>query len=223
MSNAQMKFMVGNEAVRGFEKERKDILKERINTYGIASLLNFEALSFLTGIKEEELRKFENLQDLREEIEMLNATDLQKQKLKAFFTMAVRYSQERRGEITKISSPSDVANLLMDDMKHLKKEYFKIVILDTKNQVISVEQISEGTLNSSLVHPREAFKPAIQRSASAIILCHNHPSQIANPSNEDINISKRLIEAGKIIGISVLDHVIIGGDKYYSLKEEGLI
>jgi len=222
MSN-QMKFMVGIEEVQDVSKERKLILRERINTYGVGSLLDFEALSFLVGVKEKELRKFDSLADLRDGIDLIEATDLQRQKLKAFFVMANRFSKERRGEVTKISSPSDVAKLMMDDMKHLKKEYFKILILDTKNQVLSIEQISEGTLNASLVHPREVFKPAIQKSANAIILCHNHPSQICKYSNEDLQITKRLIEAGNVIGISILDHIIIGGEEHFSFKEEGLI
>ena len=101
-------------------------------------------------------------------------------------------------------------------------EYFKILILDTKNNVRSIEDISTGSLNSSIVHTRETFKLAIKKSASSIILLHNHPSGEAEPSHEDIVLTNRLDECGKILGIKVLDHVIIG-NYFYSFKEEGLL
>ncbi|WZL71586.1 DNA repair protein RadC [Clostridiaceae bacterium 35-E11] len=122
-----------------------------------------------------------------------------------------------------IKSPGDVANIFMEEMRYYKKEYFKILLLNTKNQIVSSEDISIGSLNSSLVHPREVFVKAIKKSACAIILIHNHPSGNAHPSKEDINITKRLIEAGKIIGIEVLDHVIIGDGSYISFKENSII
>ena len=125
--------------------------------------------------------------------------------------------------IEKIRSPQDVYKLLEPDMRFLKKEHFVCLLLDTKNHVIAKETISIGTLNASLVHPREVFRPAIKRSSASIICIHNHPSGIPEPSQEDINITKRLVDAGAIIGIEVLDHVIIGNQKYISLKERGLM
>lgn len=124
---------------------------------------------------------------------------------------------------TKISSPVDVANLLMEEMRYYKKEYFLTLLLNTKNEVISTENISIGSLNSSIVHPREVFVKAIKKSASSVILIHNHPSGNPQPSNEDIKVTKRLVEAGKIVGIEVLDHVIIGDGRYISLKELAII
>ncbi|RKD33200.1 RadC family protein [Thermohalobacter berrensis] len=123
----------------------------------------------------------------------------------------------------KITSPLDVANLLMEEMKYLKKEFFKIIMLDVKNYIITIEDISIGSLSSSIVHPREVFKNAIKRSSSSIILIHNHPSGDPSPSKEDISITKRLVEGGKILGINVLDHIIIGNGKYISLKEKDII
>lgn len=130
----------------------------------------------------------------------------------------------RSGEAKlKVNSPVVVAELLMEEMRYLNKEHFKIILLNTKNQIISIEEISIGNLNSSIVHPREVFNIAIRRSANSIILIHNHPSGDPTPSTEDINITHRLINAGDIIGIKVLDHIIIGDNNYLSLKQKNII
>jgi len=123
----------------------------------------------------------------------------------------------------KVDSPLIIVELLMDDMKFLNKEHFRVVLLNTKNQIISIEEISVGNLNSSIVHPREVFNIAIRRSANSIILVHNHPSGDSTPSTEDINITQRLVEAGNIIGIRVLDHIIIGDNNYVSFKQKSII
>lgn len=123
----------------------------------------------------------------------------------------------------KIRSPRDAAELLMPEMRYLKKEVFKVMLLDTKNQLIAVEKISQGALNSSIVHPREVFKPAIKRSCCSLIVAHNHPSGEVEPSAEDIQVTKRLLDGGKILGIDVLDHLIIGDGRFLSLKEKGYI
>ena len=111
----------------------------------------------------------------------------------------------------------------MEEMRYLEKEHFKTILLNIKNHVISIEDISIGSLNSSIVHPREVFKPAIRRSSASILLVHNHPSGDPTPSREDIEVTARLVEAGKILGINVLDHVIIGSNAIISLKEKGLM
>ena len=123
----------------------------------------------------------------------------------------------------RITNPSIVADILMDEMRYLNKEYFKIAILDTKNQILSIENISVGTLNASIVHPRDVFKVAIKRNANSIILIHNHPSGDTKPSGEDISITNRLIDAGNLLGIRVLDHIIIGDNTFISFKEKKLI
>ncbi|ABO51059.1 DNA replication and repair protein RadC [Desulforamulus reducens MI-1] len=122
-----------------------------------------------------------------------------------------------------IRCPEDVCGLVMEDLRDLDREHFLALLLNTKNQVLARETISIGTLNSSVVHPRELFKVAIRRSAASMILVHNHPSGDPTPSREDIVLTKRLIEAGEIIGIDVLDHIIIGDNKFTSLKSKGLI
>ncbi len=122
-----------------------------------------------------------------------------------------------------IKSPDDIASIVMEDMRYLKKECLKLIMLNTKNMVISIKDVSIGGLNSSIVHPREIYIEAIKRSSSSIIICHNHPSGDPSPSNEDINVTKRIYEAGKIIGIELLDHIIIGDGKYISLKAKNIM
>ncbi|MBN2260346.1 MAG: DNA repair protein RadC [Clostridiales bacterium] len=123
----------------------------------------------------------------------------------------------------KIMSPKDIYDIVGQDMKYFKKEVFRVVFLDTKNRVIDYEDISMGSLNSSIVHPREVFNRAVKKSAAGIVLMHNHPSGNPTPSSEDINITKRLAQAGELLGIKVMDHVIIGIGKYYSMREENLM
>ena len=103
-----------------------------------------------------------------------------------------------------------------------KKEYFITLYFDTKNNLI-VDEISVGILNASLIHPREVFNKAIVNSASHIVIAHNHPSEDPTPSQDDINTTQRLIESGKIIGISIIDHIIVSNKSYYSFKENKLI
>ena len=134
----------------------------------------------------------------------------------------VRTLKSQNKEI-KISSPRDVSALLINEMANLNQEVFKLILLNTKNIIISTKDIFKGTLNSSVVHPREVFKEAVQRGSANIIVCHNHPSGDPNPSKEDINITIRLKECGRIMGIELLDHIIIGNNKYVSLKEKGII
>lgn len=122
-----------------------------------------------------------------------------------------------------IRSPQEACNLVMEEMCYLDREHFRVILLNTKNRVLSMETVSIGSLNSSLVHPREVFKRAVQRSAAGLILVHNHPSGDPTPSSEDIEITRRLCEAGRVIGIEVLDHIVIGDHVFVSFKEKGLI
>lgn len=122
-----------------------------------------------------------------------------------------------------IASCNDAANLFMEEMRYLKKEHFKAALLDSKGKVICIDNISVGDLSSSLVHPRETFTNAVKRSAHSILLVHNHPSGNPAPSKQDIAVTIRLKEAGELLGINIIDHIIIGDGKYISLKEEGYI
>ncbi|HEY6579595.1 MAG TPA: DNA repair protein RadC, partial [Rubrobacter sp.] len=122
-----------------------------------------------------------------------------------------------------ISSPGDVDRLLRGRMACLDRERFVVVVLlNAKNAVIGIHTVSVGTLSSSLVHPREVFKPAIQASAAGLVVAHNHPSGKTEPSREDRDVTERIVEAGKTLGIEVLDHLVIG-DAFFSFKEHGLI
>ncbi|MDO5718501.1 MAG: DNA repair protein RadC [Tissierellia bacterium] len=134
-----------------------------------------------------------------------------------------RLSRRKSIRNIKINSPSSIADIFMERYKYEEKEHFSILLLDTKNQIIGEVRVSTGDLNKSIVNPREVFKIAIKKSANSIILVHNHPSGDARASNEDINVTRRLIEAGEIIGIKILDHLIIGYNEYFSMKEENII
>jgi DNA repair protein RadC len=120
----------------------------------------------------------------------------------------------------RMSSPSEVVGFFYAELADSKVEKFITVFLNTKNEVINWEVISIGSLNASIVHPREVFNRAIKRNAASLIAVHNHPSGHIDPSKEDVNITKRLFEAGQLIGIPLIDHIIIGKEKYYSFKEE---
>lgn len=118
-----------------------------------------------------------------------------------------------------LNHPREVAAYLIEDMKDLRQEWFRILLLNNRKQVMGYETISVGTLNASLVHPRDVFEKAIRKNASTMILVHNHPSGNPSPSDEDRLLTKRLTDAGTLMGIEVIDHVIVGNGNYYSFKE----
>ena len=126
------------------------------------------------------------------------------------------------GDKPLVKTPDDVVSLVKGRLKGKKKEHFLALLLDTRSQLIKVSEISVGSLDTSIVHPREVFKEAISASAASVIFVHNHPSGDPEASEDDINLTKRLVEAGQILGIDVLDHIIIGGKEYLSLKGKGL-
>ena len=111
----------------------------------------------------------------------------------------------------------------LTEMRDLKKEHFVVLYLNAKNQLVHKETISMGTLNANLVHPREVFEPALKHSAAQIVVAHNHPSGDPKPSEDDLEITKRLTEAGKMMGIEVMDHVIVSKNSHFSFKEEKLL
>ena len=123
----------------------------------------------------------------------------------------------------KIKKPETVFNLLKNEIGNKMKENFYILSLTTRNNLISVDKVSTGTLSASLAHPREVFLPAIKNSASTVIIVHNHPSGDTQPSEDDLEITKRLVEAGKILGVDVVDHIIVAKDNYFSFKDKGLL
>ena len=120
-----------------------------------------------------------------------------------------------------VRSPEDAAHAIQKEISDEDREIFLVLCLNTKNEVVAIHRASVGSINSTIVHPREVFKAAILNNACSILVAHNHPSYQTNPSPEDIEVTKRLIEAGEILGIEVVDHIIVGGSKYISLKEKG--
>ncbi|MBN2565514.1 MAG: DNA repair protein RadC [Candidatus Eisenbacteria bacterium] len=130
-------------------------------------------------------------------------------------------SHEKRTPKLYLSGPEDVADMFMREMSGLDREHFRAILLNTKNRILGVRTISIGSLNASIVHAREVFKAAVAESAQAIVLVHNHPSGLPEPSSEDIAVTERLAEAGRILGIEVLDHIVLGSNGFVSLKELG--
>ncbi|MDR1616252.1 MAG: DNA repair protein RadC [Syntrophomonadaceae bacterium] len=124
---------------------------------------------------------------------------------------------------TAIKTPEDVKNVVMEEMRYFDREHFRAMYLDRKGCLIVMEDISVGGLHSSIVHPREVFKTAVKRSAASIILIHNHPSGDPTPSPDDVEVTRRLIEGSKIMGIDIIDHIIIGDNKFCSLRRQNLI
>lgn len=172
----------------------------------------FEGISSLYDMSLEEFRSIKGIGRVKA-IQIMASLELSKR---------VAASSGVNGRIV-VKSPEDIGRLLMEDMRYMKKEVFKIVMLNTKNHIIRQLDISVGSLNSSIVHPREVFSPAVKAGCSSVLLVHNHPSGDTEPSTEDIETTKRLVDAGSILGIKVLDHIIIGNGKFLSFKEQGLI
>ncbi len=141
--------------------------------------------------------------------------------LKAALELGRRLVSTQSEERTVIRSPQDVANLLMAEMGFLDQEQLKVVLLNTKNQVITISEVYKGNVSTSLIRASEVFREAVRENCPAIIVVHNHPSGDPAPSAEDIQITEQLIEAGKTLNIEVLDHIIIGQQRYVSLKERG--
>lgn len=191
--------------------------------YTIKEKSNAELLSILLGISERDLRLF-NLSDILQAPRSIYGIGSKKQlKIYALKEITQRLLNANARKPNRISTPQDVADILMPKFRYEVKEHFIIIVLDTKNQVVAMPTISVGTLNTSLVHPREVFNEALKYPTSSIILAHNHPSGDSSPSTEDINITNRLVKCGKILDIEVLDHIIIGDNTFTSMKMQGLI
>ena len=216
----------------------EDRPRERLIKYGSEALSNSELLAIIlrTGNKSETAidmaaRLISNNEGLRflstctiQELSQIKGIGLAKaSQIKAAVELGKRLRNYRNDNKIKINSPEDIADLVMEEMRYLKKEHLKVIFLNTKNVVIDVKDLSIGSLNASVVHPREIFSEAIRRSSASIIICHNHPSGDPASSQEDINITRRLFEVGKLVGIDLLDHVIIGDGSYISLKEKGIL
>jgi DNA repair protein RadC len=143
--------------------------------------------------------------------------------VKAAFEIGRRLQARKEGPLRQFRSSKDVAHYYMPLLRDKKREQFQVVLLDRKNRVMRDVMISQGSLTASVVHPREVFNPAIRDSAAAVIFVHNHPSGDPQPSQEDRILTTRLADAGRLLGIQVLDHIIVGRDAYMSFADEGLL
>jgi len=142
-------------------------------------------------------------------------------RLEACIELGRRLAYGRPLRRRRVGGPADVARMLMPLLRDAEREHFVALLLSTKNHVLDVVTISVGSLSASIVHPREVWKPAIQASAAAVIVAHNHPTGVPAPSAEDVELTRRLAAAGDLVGIRLLDHVIVGDGTYASLKERG--
>ncbi len=142
--------------------------------------------------------------------------------IKAALELGRRMVASAPEERPKVTSPADAANLLMSEMMFLEQEHLRVVLLNTRNEVLSVPTIYQGSLNTSVVRVGELFRQAVRANAAALIVAHNHPSGDPSPSPEDINVTRQLVKAGKLLDINVLDHIVIGHQRYVSLKERRL-
>ena len=221
--------------VRDMPKQERP--RERLQRLGPDALSSQELLALIIGrgvskrsvldIAHELLRRFGSVHGMSkasiEELSKIHGVGIAKAaQIKAAFELAKR--QDLENDIPKftVNNPETLVKAIRATIQDKAKEHFKLVLLNTRNKVTGIMPISVGTLNASLVHPREVFKEAIQGSASSVILVHNHPSDDLEPSEEDIKLTRRMVEAGKILGIEVLDHIIITQHDFLSLKSRGL-
>lgn len=212
--------------------------REKLLKYGAESLSDAELIALIIGtgnkkrtaieLAQDILNAFGGLQALNqiavEEFTEIKGVGIAKgSQIKAVVELSRRFAFINNQDKNLIERPEDVSNLLMPELRFSSQEIFKIILINMRNQIIAIPCISKGGLTNSVVHPREVFREAIKRSSAAIILVHNHPSGSPDPSQEDINITKRLIKTGKIVGIEVLDHIVIGDGNFISMREKGLI
>jgi DNA repair protein RadC len=216
------------------EEERP---RERLIRNGPESLSNAELLGIIlrTGSREENVVNLCSRILTEYSIKQLSLANISRlmqvhgvgkakaAQIAAVFELARRLETFVEEPKRKVCSPKDVYTLMYPKMREQKKEKFITLCLDTKNQILREEVVSVGSLNASIVHPREVFKSALMESSASVIMVHNHPSGDPSPSREDIMVTEKMVEGGKLLGIDVLDHIIIGEGRYVSLKDEGFV
>ena len=217
---------------------RSERPRERLQKHGAEALSTAELLALLMGggtrgqsvmmTAQTLLARFGNLQNIAsasiEELSKIKGIGPAKAcQIKAALELAKRVDDPDYKKSAPVKSPEEAVESIRSTLKGKKKEHFYLLCLDTRNRVTNVDQVSVGNLDSSIVHPREVFKTAISCLASSVIFVHNHPSGDLEPSSEDINLTKRLTEAGELLGIPVLDHIIVCDKDFTSLKSRNLI
>jgi DNA repair protein RadC len=213
--------------------------RERLQEIGADNLSSPELLAIVIGrgvagrsvlmIAQELISTFGSVQAISEatieELARIKGIGTAKAvQLKAAFALAKRQQLSLAKPTVSVNNPQALGKAVWKEIKDKKKEHFKLVLLNTRNLVVGVVPISTGTLSASLVHPREVFKEAIRHSAASVAIAHNHPSGDVTPSEEDLQLTKRLIQAGRLLGIEVLDHIVLAdGETFFSFKERGLM
>ncbi|BAL84113.1 putative DNA repair protein RadC homolog [Selenomonas ruminantium subsp. lactilytica TAM6421] len=214
--------------------------REKLLLCGAAALSNAELLAILlrSGTKKKSVLRIaeEILAHIKEQglagmvhisvAELAKIDGIGKVKaltLQAAIELGRRLSVQQAAKIEIIHGPEDVAHYAMPRYRFEQKEHFAVLLLNTKNHILGMPEVSVGSLSASVVHPREVFRAAIDYAAASMILLHNHPSGDPTPSREDIAVTERMVKAGKIMDIPVLDHVVLGNERFTSFKEQGLI
>ena len=213
--------------------------RERLQNLGPEALSSQELLALIVGrgipkksvmtIAQELLARFGNVKAISqatlEELSQIKGIGIAKAaQIKACFELGKREDLDPEDPAPfDIKNPEAVVKAVRASIRDKAKEHFKLILLNSRNKIICISPISTGTLTTSLVHPREVFKDAIVHSAASVILAHNHPSGDPEPSEDDMKITKKLVESGRILGIEVIDHIVIGKNNFYSFREKGLI
>jgi DNA repair protein RadC len=220
------------------QRPASDRPRERLYFHGPAVLADAELLALQLGsgrrgrdavdVAREMLAAYGSLGELagREAVELARVSGVGRAKaarLAAAFELTRRLRSRTPGSRTTLSSPGEVYAAFGPLMEHLRREVFRVALLDAQNGLLRDCVVSEGTLSASLVHPREVFKPAILESAASVILLHNHPSGDPTPSREDVRLTRQLAECARLLDLRVHDHVVIGRGRFVSLAEQGII
>jgi DNA repair protein RadC len=223
-------------AIRDWREDEKP--REKLMHYGASSLNESELLAIIissgtVGVSAVDLAR--DLLNKHQTISKLSSCDISEYQqvkgigpakaitLSAVFEIGRRIRSTGAKELAVMSSPEDIASIFIPRMKDARTESFIVLLMNSSNQIFRDVTISTGSLDTSLVHPREVFRLAITENCSKIVLLHNHPSGNLKASQEDIRITNELVEAGKLIGIEVLDHLIIAGNQFSSFKQKGIL
>lgn len=202
------------------------ILNERIQLYGVSTLTDQEAISALTGMPLNEVNSALETYGLPELIKFsrcLNLTKSQRKKLELLYHLVKRISLSNYKEKTIINSSSKAGEYFVNELQFHKNEVFAIALLDAQNRLIKTEIVSTGTINEAPVYPREIVKAVINNNSNSVILAHIHPGGSRQPSNADIEVTKKVIAALKTINVSVIDHIIVAENSFTSFAERGLL